>query len=64
MRLKKDFGELLEIIQAALDEEVLKMKERFLIKKIDVGLGTLWEAMVKDAYKILLDTGWRGPGFK
>ncbi len=46
-KIRKSYSEFLESIQATLDKEVLKMKEKFLIKKFDVGLEKLREAIEK-----------------
>ncbi|MCP8308630.1 MAG: TrmB family transcriptional regulator [archaeon] len=46
-KVKKDYDEFLESIQATLKEEVKEMKEKFVILKFDVGLGSLKEEMRK-----------------
>jgi len=46
-KFKKDYSEFLESIQATLDKEAMEMKEKFVILKFDVGLGSLKEEMKK-----------------
>jgi sugar-specific transcriptional regulator TrmB len=46
-KIKKDYNEFLESIQTTLDKEVMKMKEKFVIKKSDVGLRSLKDEMGK-----------------
>ncbi|MFQ5892468.1 MAG: helix-turn-helix domain-containing protein, partial [Candidatus Methanofastidiosia archaeon] len=46
-KIKKDYGEFLESVQATLDKEVVEMKEKFVIMKFDVGLRSLKDEMRK-----------------
>jgi len=46
-KIKKNYGEFLQSIQATLDREVMEMKEKFVILKFDVGLRSLKEEMRK-----------------
>jgi len=46
-KVKKDYGEFLESIQATLSKEAMEMKEKFVILKFDVGLRDLKEEMKK-----------------
>ncbi len=46
-RIKKDYEEFLESIQTTLNEEVGGMKEKFVIKKSDLGLRGLKDEMMK-----------------
>jgi len=46
-KVKKDYEEFLGAIQTTLKEEVKEMKEKFMILKFDVGLGSLKEEVKK-----------------
>jgi len=46
-KIKKNYDEFLESIQATLNKEVVEMKEKFMIKKFDVGLRSLKDEMRK-----------------
>jgi len=46
-KVKKDYNDFLESIQTTLKEEVKEMKEKFMILKFDVGLGSLKEEIRK-----------------
>jgi sugar-specific transcriptional regulator TrmB len=46
-KIKKDYDEFLELIQTTLNKEVMKTKEKFVIKKSDVGLRSLKDEMRK-----------------
>jgi len=58
-KVKKDYDEFLESIQATLKEEVKEMKEKFVILKFDAGLGSLKEEMGK-AKTIWISNATRG----
>ena len=40
-KVKREYGEFLESVQATLNREVIEMKEKFVILKFDIGLGSL-----------------------
>jgi len=46
-RIKRDYEEFLESIQTTLSEEVTEMKDKFVIKKFDLGLKGLKEEIRK-----------------
>jgi sugar-specific transcriptional regulator TrmB len=46
-KAKEDYAEFLEVVKMALKEEVNNMKEKFVIKRFDVGLGGLKEEIKK-----------------
>lgn len=46
-KIKKNYDEFLGSIQATLNKEVVEMKEKFIIKKFDVGLSSLKGEMRK-----------------
>jgi len=46
-KVKKEYGEFLESVQATLDKEVIEMKEKFVILNFDIGLGSLKEEIRK-----------------
>jgi len=46
-RVKKDYNEFLESVQTTLDKEVADLKEKFVIKKFDIGLKNLKEEIRK-----------------
>jgi len=46
-RIKKDYEEFLESIQATLNKEVVEMMEKFVILKFDIGLRSLKDEMKK-----------------
>jgi sugar-specific transcriptional regulator TrmB len=46
-RMKRDYEALLEVAKTKLDKDEVKMKEKFVITKYDVGLETLKEQMQK-----------------
>ena len=46
-KVKREYGEFLESVQATLNREVMEMKEKFVILKFDIGLGSLKEEMKK-----------------
>jgi len=46
-KIKKNYDEFLQSIQATLDKEVTEMKEKFVILKFDVGLRSLKDEMRK-----------------
>lgn len=44
-RIKKDYEEFMESVEATLNKEVVEVKEKFMIKKFDVGLKNLKDEM-------------------
>jgi sugar-specific transcriptional regulator TrmB len=46
-KIKRNYNEFLESVQTTLDKEVMEVKEKFVIKKFDVGLGNLKEEIKK-----------------
>ena len=46
-KAKEDYAELLDSVKTTLKEEVNKMKEKFVIKRFDIGLDGLKEAIKK-----------------
>ena len=46
-RIKKDFHEFLDSVEATIKEEVRDIKEKFVIKKFDIGLDSLKEELKK-----------------
>jgi sugar-specific transcriptional regulator TrmB len=46
-RIKKDYEEFMESVEATLNKEVVEVKEKFVIKKFDVGLSSLKDEMRK-----------------
>jgi len=46
-KIKKDYDDFLESVQAVFDKEVKEMKEKFMILKFDIGLRSLKDEMKK-----------------